>query len=113
MATDSGVTTGLIAAAAALISGITTHLFSRPKQRADVHHAIATGASTAVDAITDVLEQVRRELAETRDELQEAREALSELREENAQLRESVALLNIRLSELQRDREAQRTGRSS
>lgn len=110
---DDTMWTAVIAAASATLSGILTHVFSRPKQKADVHTAIATGASTAVDAITDVLEQVRLELMETRAELHEARDALTELREENAQLRDSVALLNIRITELQRAEEIRRTSSHS
>lgn len=93
--TDTGVITAIVAAIAAVISSIITHLFSRPKQKADVHTSIAEGASTAVDAITEVLLQVKAELHEARIEI-------GKLRDENEQLRQSVALLNVRLSEIQR-----------
>lgn len=96
MASNSGIDTGTVAAitaaVAAVLSAVVTHTFGRPKQKADVHSAIATGASTAVEAITEVLEQVRQEL-------EDARAELHQLREENAVLRESVALLNIRISQ--------------
>lgn len=98
---DTGLITGIVAAVAALISSIITHLFGRPKQKADVHTSIASGASTAVDAITDVLLQVK-------DELEEARVEIGKLREENEQLRRSVALLNVRLTELQRAADSQK-----
>ena len=93
--TDSGMVVGVVAALAAMVSSILTHLFGRPKQRADAHNSIAEGASTAVDAITDVLLQVKQEL-------EEARIEISKLRDENEQLRLSVALLNVRLTELQK-----------
>lgn len=92
---DSGLVVGVVAAVAAMVSSILTHLFGRPKQRADAHNSIAEGASTAVDAITDVLLQVKHEL-------EEARIEISKLRDENEQLRLSVALLNVRLTELQK-----------
>lgn len=88
--------TAVIAAVSAAVAALITSAFAKPKQRADAHMSIATGASTAVDAITDVLEQVREELEEARKEIQQ-------LRNENAQLRESVALLNMRISDLHRE----------
>lgn len=98
MGNEPGALTAIIAALSALFATIITALVSKPKQRADAHMSIATGASTAVDAITDVLDQVREELEEARKEIQQ-------LRTENAQLRESVALLNMRISELHREYE--------
>lgn len=85
--------TAVVATLSASLAAIITALLSKPKQKADAHMSIATGASTAVDAITDVLEQVREELEEARLEIQQ-------LRTENAQLRESVALLNMRITDL-------------
>lgn len=91
---------GLIAAIAATLGAAITafvgSVFSKNKMKADAHASIATGASTAVDAITEVLEQVRVELTLARREIQE-------LRTENEQLRESVALLNLRISEMRKE----------
>ena len=91
---------GLIAAVAATIGAAVTafvgSFFSKNKMKADAHASIATGASTAVDAITEVLEQVRVELSMARLEIQQ-------LRTENEQLRESVALLNLRISEMRKE----------
>jgi len=91
---------GLVAAIAATMGAALTafvgNVFSKNKVKADAHASIATGASTVVDAITEVLEQVRVELTEARNEIQK-------LRNENEQLRESVALLNLRISDLRKE----------
>lgn len=98
---DSGMVTAVVAAIAALVSSVVTHVLGRPKQRADAHAAIAEGASTAVDAITDVLLQVKVEL-------EEARIEIGKLRDENKALRQSVARLNIQITELQRLADSQK-----
>jgi TolA-binding protein len=87
--------TAIVAAMASLVTAVLTLAFGRPKDRADIHATIASGAGMAVDTITDVLEQVRQEL-------EEARKEIEALRKDNAQLRQSLTLLNMRLNDLQK-----------
>ena len=81
---------GLVAAP---LASFLTWLFTRPKQKADVHSSVVTSASTAVDAITDVLAEVRRELGE-------AREEIANLRSENQSLHKMVVDLRQQVAEL-------------
>lgn len=85
---------GLLAAPLlAAVTAIITYLLTRPKQRSDVHATMVSSASTAVDAITDVLSEVRSELEEARIEIQA-------LRDENHTLRQMVDELKKQISEL-------------
>ena len=90
--------TALIVAATSFVTAVVTLMVGRPRDRADIHATIASGAGLAVDTITDVLEQVRQELEEARIALNEARTQIEELRKDNAALRQSVALLNVRIN---------------
>lgn len=81
---------GLIAAP---LASVITWLLARPKQKADVHSSVVTSATTAVDAITDVLAEVRRELGEARDEI-------ANLRSENQSLHKMVVDLRQQVAEL-------------
>jgi len=92
---DPGLFTASVAVVVATISVFITSLFTRAKTKSDAHASIANGASTAVDTITEVLDQMRSEL-------QEARAEIYELRTENLQLQKSLAELNIKISELSR-----------
>jgi cell shape-determining protein MreC len=98
---------GLVAAPfAAAITFATT----RQKSRADVHASVVTSAHSAVDTITDVLEQVRQELSEARTSLDDAKREIEELRKDNASLRQSLALLNVRINELSKIESTQKSG---
>lgn len=83
----------LVGMVAVPLASFVTYLLTRPKQRADVHSSMVTSASTAVDAITDVLLEVRREL-------EEAREEIAALREENQSLQRMVVDLRQQVQEL-------------
>ena len=83
----------IIGLLAAPIVAVVTYLLSRPKQRSDVHASMVSSASTAVDTIADVLQEVRNELEEARGEI-------AALREENQTLRVMVDDLKKQISEL-------------
>ena len=78
---------------AAPLAAVVTWVLSRPKQRADVHSAVVTSASAAVDTIADVLSEVRQEL-------EEARQEIAALREENQSLHRMVVDLRSQVAEL-------------
>jgi hypothetical protein len=103
MEINNPAVTAIFVAAASFVTAVITLMFGRPKDRADIHATIASGAGLAVDTISDVLEQVRQELEEARIALNEARLQIEELRKDNASLRQSVALLNVRLNKINKD----------
>lgn len=80
---------------AAPVTAMLTWTLTRPKQRADVHSAMVTSASAAVDTIADVLSEVRQEL-------EEARQEIAALREENQSLHRMVVDLRSQVAELHR-----------
>lgn len=84
------LTVGLLAAP---LAAVITWALARPKQKADVHSSMVSSASTAVDAITGVLGEVRREL-------EEARQEIAALRAENADLHQMVIDLRKEVTEL-------------
>lgn len=86
----AALTVGLLAAP---IASVVTYLLMRPKHKADVHANMVSSASTAVDTIADVLNEVRREL-------EEAREEIAALRSENQSLQRMVADLRQQVREL-------------
>lgn len=88
----------IVGLVAAPIAALITFASTKPKNKADVHASMVNSAHSAVDTITDVLEQVRQELEEARIALNEARTQIEELRKDNAALRHSVALLNVRIN---------------
>lgn len=92
---ETGIVVALAAAASAILSSFITSTFQKPKTAADAHASIATGASTAVDMMTDVLEEVRTELRKAHLEIEK-------LRVENKELRRVVEHLTLKVSELDR-----------
>lgn len=97
---ETGVIVAAIAAVSALLSSVVTQWFQKSKNSAEAQSHIANGANMAVDAISDVLEQVKAQLREAHDQLTEARLEIKELRYENAELRKSVNMLNVQINEL-------------
>jgi uncharacterized coiled-coil DUF342 family protein len=97
---ETGIIIAVIAAASAFLSSLVTQWFQKSKNSAETQSAIASGAHMAVDAITDVLDQVKEQLREAHDQLAEARLEIKELRHENAELRKSVHMLNVQINEL-------------
>ena len=83
----------IIGLLAAPVAALITWSLSRPKQRADVHMAMMTSASAAVDTIADVLGEVRQEL-------EEARQEIAALRLENQSLHRMVLDLRSQVAEL-------------
>lgn len=79
---------------AAPIAALVTYLLARPKQRADIHNSVVTSASSAVDTIADVLNEVRVELEEARIELQALREENHMLKSLVEDLRTQVQILH-------------------
>lgn len=83
----------IVGLTAAPLAALATWLLSRPRQRADVHHAMVSSASAAVDTIADVLSEVRQEL-------EEARQEIAALREENQSLHQMVVDLRLQVADL-------------
>lgn len=78
---------------AAPVTAVVTWALAKPKQKADVHSAMVTSASAAVDTIADVLNEVRQELEEARGEI-------AALRHENQSLHQMVIDLRKQVAEL-------------
>ena len=83
----------IIGLMAAPVTAVVTWVLARPKQKADVHSAMVTSASAAVDTIADVLNEVRQELEEARGEI-------AALRSENQNLHQMVIDLRKQVAEL-------------
>ena len=85
----------IIGLMAAPVTAVITWALAKPKQKADVHSAMVTSASAAVDTIADVLNEVRQELEEARGEI-------AALRQENQSLHQMVIDLRKQVAELHR-----------
>lgn len=90
----------IVALIAGPLGAFVTFLFTRDSRRAESQLAITTGASHAVEAITNVLDQLREELDQTKDELVKTTLALTEMRKQNERLIKENKDLVVRLEEL-------------
>lgn len=90
---DTSIVIAVIGFLAAPIAAITTYVTTRPKQKSDVHTNVVNSAGAAVEAIADVLGEVRQEL-------EEARVEIEALRHENETLRSMVTDLRREIKEL-------------
>ena len=90
----------VVALIAGPLGAIVTYIFNKNKNQAESQLAITTGASHAVEAITNVLDQLREELDQTKDELIRTTEALTEMRKQNERLIKENKDLVKRLEEL-------------
>lgn len=92
---DPIIATLIVGLLATPIAAAATYFLNRKKNSIDSDSAIATGASIAVETITQVLESLREELDETRKELSAACEQLEGMRKQNERLlRENRELIN-------------------
>lgn len=106
---DQVIATIIVGLLATPIAATVAYFINRRKNKIDSDTAIATGANIAVEAITNVLENIKQELDETKRELEEAVIALTDMRRqnemlilENKRLTEQVAELKIMLEELRK-----------
>lgn len=106
---DQVIATIIVGLLATPIAATVAYFINRKKNKIDSDTAIATGANIAVEAITNVLENIKQELDETKRELEEAVIALTDMRRqnemlilENKRLTEQVAELKIMLEELRK-----------
>ena len=90
----------IVALIAGPLGAVVTFFFTKDSRRAESQLAITTGASHAVEAITNVLDQLREELDQTKDELVRTTEALTEMRKQNERLIKENKELVQRLEEL-------------
>jgi cell shape-determining protein MreC len=98
---DTSLLVAAVGLLAAPVAALTTYFTTRPKQRSDVHSNVVNSAGAAVDAIADVLVEVRKELEEARLEIEALRREnrdlhsiVKELREEIQDLRELRSMVD-------------------
>lgn len=106
---DQVIATIIVGLLATPIAATVAYFINRSKNKIDSNTAIATGANIAVEAITNVLENLKKELDETRAELEEAVKSLEQMRSqnemlllENRQLMSQVAELKTMLEDLRK-----------
>jgi cell shape-determining protein MreC len=90
---DTSLLVAAVGLLAAPIAALATYFTTRPKQKSDVHSNVVNSAGAAVDAIADVLTEVRKEL-------EEARLEIEALRNENRDLHLIVKELRMEIQQL-------------
>jgi len=94
------ITIGVIAIGAAIASAVVTAFLTRKQAGAVTGSTIIDGAAVAVGAISDVLAEIRTELACARAEIASLREENAVLHTSNVDLQAVVAELKTQMQEL-------------